>query len=335
MNRHTSSYAAFALALVMASSTAFATDTHPAGAGTPVAVEVTGVDHVGINVPDMDQAVRFFKETFGFEPVTEMKNPPVNADFKKLFNMHPSSSVKSIVMMRAKDGANIELFAYNAPDADHLQPHYDDAGASHIALYVDDIDQAVKSLRGRGVTVLTDPIRMTAGPTAGDTWAYFLTPWGAKMELVSYPGGQAAEVAASTHLWRAQDAGSPASVVELSQKDVNNLVQGYVSMLNDPMEDSRRAFLDKHYTDSTVFNDPEGLVVGRTSLNALLGKLQAAHKGWTFKVVGAPYLQHGNVRVRWQYGPGANPGMIKGEDVVTLSNGRIASTVVFLDEGAH
>lgn len=329
MNRNTVTSLALSLTLAISTSAAVASESHAEGANRSPAVNVTGVDHVGINVPDMDQAIRFFQETFGFQPVTEMKSPPVNADFKKLFNMHGSSSVKSIVMMRAKDGANIELFAYDAPDADHLQPHYDDAGASHVALYVDDIDGAVKRLRSQGLTVLTDPIHMTSGPTAGDTWAYFLAPWGAKMELVSYPGGQAAEATAATHLWRARD--SSVSTANPSQEDIDSLVQGYVAMLNDPLETNRRAFLEKHYTENTVFNDPEGLVVGREQLNTLLGKLQDANKGWAFKAVGKPYVQHGNVRVRWQYGPGNHPDMVTGEDVVTIADGRIASTIVFLD----
>lgn len=335
MKRSTAASVALSLALAMSASAAVASDSHATGAVKLPVVDVAGVDHVGINVPDMDQAIRFFQETFGFQPVTEMKNPPVNADFKKLFDMHVSSSVKSIVMMRAKDGANIELFAYDAPDAEHRQPHYDDAGAAHIALYVDNIDQAVTSLRSRGITVLTDPIRMTSGPTAGDTWAYFLSPWGAKMELVSYPGGQAAEATAAAHLWRARDASSSASGADLSQKDIDSLVQGYVSMLNDPAEASRRAFLEKHYTENTVFNDPEGLVVGRAQLNTLLGKLQAANKGWTFKAIDAPDVQHGNVRVHWQYGPSTNPRMVMGEDVLTISDGRIANTIVFLENHAH
>ncbi|AWH55088.1 hypothetical protein C1924_18780 [Stenotrophomonas sp. ESTM1D_MKCIP4_1] len=302
-----------------------------AQSSTPV-INVVGVDHVGINVPDMEQAVTFFQNTFGFEPVTEIKDPPVDAGFKKLFDVHASSSVKSIKMLRAGDGANIELFKFDAPDADHAQPHYDDAAAAHIGFYVDDINQAVGQLRKAGVTVLTDPIVVNAGETAGDSWVYFLTPWGAKLELVSYPSGQAGERAAGVHLWRAQSVLSPTSGKSLDPQAVRTLVQGYVGMLNDTDAASRKKFLDAHYTDNTIFNDPEGLAVGRDELNELLGKLQARNRGWTFKVIGEPQIQHGNFRIQWKYGPASDPEKILGEDIVATQGGRIATTLVFLNK---
>ncbi|MEH6578374.1 MAG: hypothetical protein V7731_15025 [Amphritea sp.] len=34
---------------------------------------------------------------------------------------------------------------------------------------------------------------MTAGANAGESWVYFMTPWGMQLELVSYPNGMAYE----------------------------------------------------------------------------------------------------------------------------------------------
>lgn len=34
---------------------------------------------------------------------------------------------------------------------------------------------------------------MIAGPSAGETWCYFRTPWGLYMELVTYPKGKGYE----------------------------------------------------------------------------------------------------------------------------------------------
>ena len=39
--------------------------------------------------------------------------------------------------------------------------------------------------------VLGEPTCMTEGPTAGESWVYFLAPWGMQLELVSYPKGKA------------------------------------------------------------------------------------------------------------------------------------------------
>ncbi|MDR6935955.1 VOC family protein [Luteibacter sp. 3190] len=292
------------------------------------AVEVRGVDHVGINVPDVEAASRFFADTFGFVPVTEMRDIPVDAGFRRTFHMHDDAKVKSIRMLRAGDGANIELFQYDSPRASREQPFYDDIGASHIALYTDDIDKAVAALRAKGIKVLTDPIRMTQGPAAGNTWVYFLTPWGSKMELVSYPQGQAGEAAAGVRLWRAPVKAGP---VSLDRTVVDEVVTHYVAMLNDTNADSRAKTIDRYYADDTVFNDPEGLIEGKRGLNDLVGKLQAANRGFRFRVVGPATIQNGSVRVKWTFGPAAEPAKISGEDILTLVDGKIASTSVFLD----
>ncbi|MEX1827084.1 VOC family protein [Luteibacter sp. CQ10] len=295
-------------------------------------VDVRGVDHVGINVPDVEAASRFFTDMFGFVPVTEMRDIPVDAAFKKTFHMHDDAKVKSIRMLRAGDGANIELFQYDSPHAVVQEPYYDDIGASHIALYTDDIDKAVAALRAKGVTVLTDPIRMTQGPASGNAWVYFLTPWGSKMELVSYPNGQAGEQTAGVHLWKAP---RQATSEAMSQAAAEKVIRTYVTMLNDPDAASRARTIDATYTDDTVFNDPEGFIQGKAELNTLVGNLQSAHKGSMFRINGPIVVQHGTARVPWTYGPASAPKTIIGEDIVTLVDGKVASTVVFLLSVPH
>jgi catechol 2,3-dioxygenase-like lactoylglutathione lyase family enzyme len=299
---------------------------------TTPAVDVRGVDHVGINVPDVAAASRFFAEMFGFVPVTEMRDIPVDAAFKKAFHMHDDAKVKAIRMLRAGDGANIELFQYDSPHAVSEQPYYDDIGASHISLYTDNIDKAVAALRAKGVTVLTDPIRMTQGPASGNAWVYFLTPWGSKMELVSYPNGQAGEETAGQHLWKAPHRASPDTT---SQASAEKVIRTYVAMLNDPDPANRARTIDATYTDDTVFNDPEGFIRGKAELNTLVGNLQSAHKGAIFRISGPIVVQHGMARVPWSYGPASAPKTITGEDIVTLVDGKVASTVVFLLSVPH
>ena len=36
-------------------------------------------------------------------------------------------------------------------------------------------------------------------------------------------------------------------------------------------------------------------------------------------------------RVTWGYGPAGNPGQVRGEDIFTIENGKIASLHVFID----
>lgn len=294
---------------------------------TTPAVDVRGVDHVGINVPDVEAATAFFADTFGFAPVTEMRDIPVDAAFKTTFHMHADTHVKSIRMMRAGDGSNIELFEYASTTASKVQPYMDDLGAAHIAFYTDDIDKAVAALRARGVKVLTDPIRMTQGATAGNAWVYFETPWGAKMELVSYPNGQAGETA-GVRLWKAP---GNAGNAPMDRASVERLVASYVGMLNEHDAKRRARTIDACYTDDTTFNDPEGMIRGKQQLNALVGTLQSRNPGFVFRQDGPLTIQNDSVRVHWAYGPARQPAVITGEDILTVAGGRIATTTVFLN----
>jgi catechol 2,3-dioxygenase-like lactoylglutathione lyase family enzyme len=69
-------------------------------------------------------------------------------------------------------------------------PRNSDVGGHHVALYVEDLDAAVAHLHALRLTVLGEPTAST-GPSEGQRWIYFLSPWGMRFELVSYPGGEA------------------------------------------------------------------------------------------------------------------------------------------------
>lgn len=66
-------------------------------------------------------------------------------------------------------------------------------GAEHFGFTVPDIEEAVTWLKENKITVQGEPVKMSEGPNAGETWVYFLSPWGMQLELVSYEKGQAYE----------------------------------------------------------------------------------------------------------------------------------------------
>jgi catechol 2,3-dioxygenase-like lactoylglutathione lyase family enzyme len=109
--------------------------------------------------------------------------------------------MKRLKFLRCGNGSNFEIFEYSAPDQRLDQPKNSDIGGHHLAFYVDDINEAIAYLKANGVRVLGEPVVREEGPSAGQTWVYFLTPWGMQMELVSYPNGKAYERDANRLLW--------------------------------------------------------------------------------------------------------------------------------------
>lgn len=168
-----------------------------------------GPDHVGLTVPDLQEAVRFFVEVIGCEPFYEL-GPFADAGTNWMqdhLGVHPRAEIPSIRVLRCANGANLELFEYRAPGQATAPPRNSDIGGHHLAFYVDDMAAAVAHLRAHGVTILGEPTPMVGGPSAGETWVYFLAPWGLQLELVSYPGGKAYESDFAGRLWDPRTAG--------------------------------------------------------------------------------------------------------------------------------
>jgi catechol 2,3-dioxygenase-like lactoylglutathione lyase family enzyme len=154
-----------------------------------------GPDHIGFTVPNLDEAVRFFVDVIGCEAFYQMgpfKDPEGNWMTDNL-RVHPRTEITRMQLVRCKNGSNLEIFEYSAPDQNKQLPKNSDIGGSHIGFYVDDMDVAIAYLKAQGVEMLGEPTVTTQGPSTGETWQYFLTPWGMSLELVSYPNGKAYE----------------------------------------------------------------------------------------------------------------------------------------------
>ena len=187
-------FACMALAASMGAGAAQADDGLPG---------MTGIDHVGFTVPDVATAAAFFTETIGcaaFYPLGPFSGGDSSWMADHL-NVAAKATIPTMRLLRCGNGANFELFEYTAPERSTAPPRNSDIGGHHIAFYTTDMDASGAHLRDAGITVLGDPTTMTEGPSAGESWVYFLALWGMQLELVSYPSGKAYEGAFDGRLW--------------------------------------------------------------------------------------------------------------------------------------
>ena len=112
---------------------------------------ITAIDHVGIAVPDLDEAKEFYASTFGLHTVHEEVNE--------------EQGVREAMLAVGDSGSAIQLLAPLSPDStigkflDRSGP-----GLQQLAYRVRDIDEVSSVLRERGVRLLYDaPKNGTAG----------------------------------------------------------------------------------------------------------------------------------------------------------------------------
>jgi methylmalonyl-CoA/ethylmalonyl-CoA epimerase len=103
----------------------------------------TQIDHVGIAVPDLDEAIAFYTEKYGMELVHEETNE--------------EQGVREAMMGVGDSGSCIQLLAPLSPEStiakflDRSGP-----GIQQMAYRVTDIDAVCETLRGRGLRLLYD-----------------------------------------------------------------------------------------------------------------------------------------------------------------------------------
>ncbi|MCM2129379.1 antibiotic biosynthesis monooxygenase [Larsenimonas rhizosphaerae] len=161
----------------------------PATAST----SVRGVDHLGMTVPDLEQATRFFNKAFGAVTLYDVQpadaEPMAGPEVESQLGLSPGTSITHMRLLRLGEGPCFELFemkgAVQRPAAS-LQ----DIGLTHPGIYVDDIDQAAERLEMAGGKLLSPPhglARNEGGERNAGLYAY--TPWGMLIELLTYPDG--------------------------------------------------------------------------------------------------------------------------------------------------
>jgi len=161
-----------------------------------------GIDHVGITVPNVAEAVAWFEDVLG------CTSPLAFGPFSgvgDVLDVDPAAVVEHIQHVRCGDGPSVELFQYSAPGQDHTFRLNSDFGGKHIAFYVRHIDKAVARLEALGAQKLAGPLPVTEGPAAGQTINYFHAPFGTYIELISYPQGEAYAETAPIPLWDPRD----------------------------------------------------------------------------------------------------------------------------------
>jgi catechol 2,3-dioxygenase-like lactoylglutathione lyase family enzyme len=169
----------------------------------PAVPRLAGIEHIGLTVPDIEAATRFFVDVIGAQTLYDI-GPFETADdwMASHLAVHPRARINKLRVIRVANGPALELFEFTAPDQDRSIPRTSDWGGVHLAFYVEDMERALGALKAHALEIQSGPVIMTEGPSAGLEWLYFKAPWGQQLELVSYPQGIQAYRELSRPVWR-------------------------------------------------------------------------------------------------------------------------------------
>jgi catechol 2,3-dioxygenase-like lactoylglutathione lyase family enzyme len=175
---------------------------------------LVGVDHVGLTVPDINQAIEWYEDILGaVAPLTF--GPFEGAFLEGALDVVAGTKIDQITTLRVGHSANIELFRYESPQQRRDEPRNSDWSGNHVAFYVTDIQAAIDYMDSRGVKRFFGPFTLGAGPAAGQSINYFKTPWGSYIEFISYPNGMAYQVPSVKPLWSPKQNGLDAVVTKV------------------------------------------------------------------------------------------------------------------------
>lgn len=107
------------------------------------------------------------------------------------------------------------------------------------------------------------------------------------------------------------------------------LIDKHFAIWNDPQP--RISSFGEVYTEDVYVADYADIASGYPQVVALIARVQREHPGFVFHPAPVTW-NHGLGRVTWSYGPQDNPGLVHGEDIFTVRDGRIASAHVFINQ---
>jgi catechol 2,3-dioxygenase-like lactoylglutathione lyase family enzyme len=163
---------------------------------------VLGLHHIGFTVPDMEEAIVFFRDVFG--AVTVMECGPVDVDdefMARHLGVPSGIKIADQRVIQVGRGGSLELFEYSGVGPDQKLKHNGEVGAMHIAFEVDDAYAVAERMRGAGVDLLEGPTLIEGGPMDNLVWLYLRAPWGQYLEIVSQNGPLGYEADGGPKLW--------------------------------------------------------------------------------------------------------------------------------------
>lgn len=114
---------------------------------------------------------------------------------------------------------------------------------------------------------------------------------------------------------------------------IDDLVQKYLDMWNEPDARRRRAIVDALCAEDCVYIDPNIALAGRDALDSHMVEARKRFEGLVFTLAGPANIHHDQAFFRWRLGPpGAPTPVATGVDVAVFEKGHLRQLYGFVDK---
>lgn len=145
---------------------------------------VTGVNHVGLTVEDLERSIAFYTTVFRCEVVMRQEK---QGGYLAAIVGYPDADVKMAHLRLPGSEHRLELFEYRVPRSAprDLEPRY--VGNAHICFVVSDLNRVYGELVRRGVDTFSPPVEVDTGVNKGGASLYLRDPDGITVEVFQPP----------------------------------------------------------------------------------------------------------------------------------------------------
>jgi catechol 2,3-dioxygenase-like lactoylglutathione lyase family enzyme len=145
------------------------------------------VNHVGVTVPDIESATKFFVDALGgeviYESVRTDDSSVGGAEAQKMHDLPLASQAVVRRMIKIGTGPDIELTEIHTPQPIARVPS--DLGVKQISFYVEDIERAVERFRKAGGSVLSRRSQIDLTTNEESEYSDVQTPWGTNIRFAT------------------------------------------------------------------------------------------------------------------------------------------------------
>ncbi len=148
-------------------------------------LRITGADHTGITVSNLERSLAFWRDVLGFG-LSHIAHQ--TGKMAKEITGVAGAEIK-LAVVKAPGGHKIELLEYLAPPDGkrHVNLLPCDVGHVHVALIVDDLEDVLERIAKFGWKAAGEPQTLKSGPNAGKRVVYVRDPDGTTIEFMQPP----------------------------------------------------------------------------------------------------------------------------------------------------